>query len=106
VTDTPSADDLRREIERLRNETAQVVRERAAESVGLDPRTARWIEGDTLEEAKADAAKLARLANAHPARTHTRPASPDAELMRRHGRGQHEQTAAIFAADTEGDTTR
>lgn len=103
MTDTPSADDLRRENERLRSETAQVVRKRAAESVGLDPQTARWIEGDTLEEAKADAAKLARLANARPGQTHTRHASPEGEVLARHAQDQHDQAAAIVAADQMGD---
>lgn len=69
------------DYDRLRDEALQVIRERAAESVGLDPRTARWIKGDTLDEAKADAAKLARDLGYQ---QHYQPVSVEARVLQQH----------------------
>jgi len=59
MTKEQSADDLRRENDELREQLRQRTRADAAEKAGLDREAARWINGDTPEEAEADARKLA-----------------------------------------------
>jgi hypothetical protein len=54
-----SAAELRRENDELREQQRERTRGDAAEMVGLDRKAARWIKGDTPEEAGADARKLA-----------------------------------------------
>ncbi|HWP33194.1 MAG TPA: hypothetical protein VNL97_05550 [Solirubrobacterales bacterium] len=101
MSDTPSADDLARENAKLRKRNGEledglrtVVRRQAAAEAGLDPDMARWIKGDTVEDAVADAKRLAdQLAPADPwARSS---ASPEADAIQQHLRESHDAAAAL-----------
>jgi len=101
MTDTPSADDLVRENAELRKRNGEledglrtVVRRQAAAEVGLDPDMARWIRGDTIEDAAADAKRLAdRLAPANPWAPSS--ASPEADAIQEHLRERRDAAGAL-----------
>lgn len=59
MTKEKSAAELRRENDELRQQQQERTRGDAAERIGLDRNAARWIKGDTPEEAEADARRLA-----------------------------------------------
>lgn len=101
MTDTPSADELARENDRLRQENGElrdglriVVRRQAAAEAGLDPGMGRWLKGDTVEDAVADAQTLARKLGAQPA-SPTPSASPEADAIQQHLRESHDRAAAM-----------
>jgi hypothetical protein len=105
MTDTPSADDLARENDRLRQENDDLrdglrttIRRQAAAEAGLDPDAARWINGDSLDDAVADAHKLAALAGTGTAPT-TPPASPEGAAIQKHLAETHQATAAVVDTD-------
>lgn len=59
MSNEQSAAELRRENDELREQQRERTRGDAAEKVGLDRKAARWIKGDSPEEAEADARGLA-----------------------------------------------
>jgi hypothetical protein len=101
MTDAPSADDLARENAELRERNGElegglrtVIRRQAATEAGLDPDMARWIGGDTIEDAVADARKLASSINTGP--DWSRPsAPPEAQAIQQHLRETHDAAAAL-----------
>jgi len=103
MTDAPSADDLARENDELRQRNSQlqdglreVVRRQAAAEAGLDPRMARWVKGDTIEEAVADAQTLALQLDPQSAA----PApSPQADALQQHLRERRDAAASMNQND-------
>jgi len=98
MTDAPSADDLARENEELRQRNGEltdglreVVRRQAAAEAGLDPAMARWVKGDTIEEAAADAQTLARQLDTTP----TPSPSPEADAIQQHLRERRDAAASM-----------
>jgi len=94
-----SVDDLRRENDELRAGLNDLARRRAAEEAGLDPSCARWIKGDTFDDALADARTLAVQmgTGAVPAPA----ASPEAAAIQQHLREAHDQAAAMNPDQTD-----
>jgi len=107
MTDAPSADDLARENEELRQQNGQlqdglreVVRRQAAAEAGLDPRMARWVKGDTIEEAVADAQTLALQLDSQPA-----PPAPSsqADAIQQHLRERRDAAASMNPNQNQED---
>lgn len=99
MTDAPSADDLARENDELRQQNGQlrdglreVIRRQAAIEAGLAPDMARWVKGDTIEAALADAKTLALQVGTQPAAPSP---SPEADAIQQHLREQRDAAASM-----------
>jgi hypothetical protein len=109
MTETPSADELARENAELRerngkleDEQRTTIRRQAAVEAGLEPDAARWIKGDTVEDAVADARTLARQLGSRPTGP-TSATSPEADAIQRHTREQRDAVASLFGDDNHDD---
>jgi len=105
MSHTPSADDLARENAELRERNGEledglrtVIRRQAASEAGLNPdKWADRVEGETVEDAIADARELAaqvgRLRGGTPPTSS--PLSPEADAIQQHLRESHDAADAL-----------